>query len=52
MMDKKNSDNKIKLDNSTIEGDIHIGDNNIINNYLANPIKFTINLSHFKNMLD
>ena len=32
MMDKKNSDNKIKLDNSTIEGDIHIGDNNIINN--------------------
>ena len=52
MMDKKNSDNKIKLDNSTIEGDIHIGDNNIINNYLANPIKFTFNLSHFKNMLD
>lgn len=51
MMDKKNSDNKIKLDNSRIEGDIYIGDK-IINNYLENPVKFTFNLSHFKSMLD
>ena len=50
-MDKKNSNNNIKLDNSTIEGEIHIGDK-IINNYLSNPVKFTFNLSHFKNMLD
>ena len=52
MMDKKNSNNKIKLDNSKIEGNIHIGDNTTINNYLENTIKFTFNLSHFKSILD
>ena len=51
MMDKKNSNNNIKLDNSTVEGDMYIGDK-IINNYLSNSVKFTFNLSHFKNMLD
>lgn len=52
MMDKKNSNNKIKLDNSKIEGNIHIGDNTTINNYLENTLKFTFNLSHFKSILD